>query len=128
MRACADEQFFQFADVFDCSQLGSERTQIEDWIGNELAGPVERDIAATIGLEEFYTFAFKKVSRSDDVLLFRIASEGDHWSVLEQQKCVSDSVVLAHCDERPLQPQCCCVIDHSEIDDGDHGSISPQRH
>ena len=58
--ASADEDFFQATNVLDCAQCIAgrisrwEAAKIENWIGDELSGAVESDIAATIAFVNLY--------------------------------------------------------------------------
>src|SRR5512133_2572516 len=112
MGAGPDQDFFEFADVVYRAELGRERAQIEDGIGDELTGAVEGDVSAAIGLEEFYALAVENFAGSDNVVFFGVAAEGDNGRVLNQEKGVSDATVFAHAYERLLKFQSSRVVEH----------------
>ena len=123
--AGADQDFFQAAHVLDRAQglalaVGrGDAAQIENGIADELAGTVERDVAAAIAFEYFHAALGQQFGRSDDVFLLGIAAESDDRRVFEQKKNVADAAFLAQFDQALLQAQAGGVIDGAELEDGD---------
>ena len=130
--AGADEDFFEAANVFDDAErfagctVGGKSAQIEDGIGDELAGAVESNVAAAVALEDFNPALGKEFGRREDIFRFGIAAEGNDGRVLEKKNNVADAGFFAERDELFLQAERRGVIDGAELEDRDqkpgHGS------
>lgn len=55
---CVDDCGLEESDVFVDSQ--ARRVEIDDWVADELAWAVVRDIAASVGLVELHALGFEQ--------------------------------------------------------------------
>jgi len=93
--------------------------QIEDGIADDLAGAMERDVAAAVALEEFDAALGEEFGGCDYVRSFGVAAQRDYWLVFEQKQDIADFLFFAQSDELLLQAKACGVVDGAELEDGD---------
>ncbi len=122
--AKADESFFQKADEVHgadaATTLITQAAQIEDGVANELARAVIGDVTATVDVVECDTAAGKKFTGGKDVGAVRITAQGKDRRMFEEQKNITDAVLLAHFNQLRLKTQRFAVVDAAEIEVLDH--------
>ena len=69
-------------------QVAAVSLEIDDRIADELPGPVERDVAATLDLEQLDPPRREQLGRREEVPLLRRAAERDHRRMLDEQQHV----------------------------------------
>ena len=84
--------------VLRCPSFRGEPAQIEDWIADQLAGSMKRNIATAVAVEEFDAALRQQVRLRYDVCFLCIASESDDRRVLKQEQHVADKPILAQID------------------------------
>jgi hypothetical protein len=128
--AGAHEDFFQAADECDRAEglvqggrsvrrFTSKSPQIEDGISDDLAGPVEGDVATAVAFEEFDTALGKEFRRRDHVGCFCIAAQRYDRRMFQQKQDIADFFFLAESDKLALQAKAGCIIDCAELDERD---------
>ena len=101
--AGADQNFFQAAHKLYGADFGLEAAQIEDRIGDELAGTMEGDVAAAIDFVQLDTALRQELRRGQHVVQTGIASERDDRRMLQQQQRVLDAAGFAQLEQRALE-------------------------
>ena len=81
----ADEHFFQAAHKLHRADVRIEAAQVEDGVGDELAGAVKGHVAAAIDLMQLDSLLGEKLGRGENVLQPRIAAQGDDRRMLQQK-------------------------------------------
>ncbi len=123
----ADKGFFHETDKVDGAEPSAFRVaqtaQIEDWVADQLARPVKRDIASAIDLVQSDAALRQQLIGGKNVGAFGIAPQREHRRMFEKQKRVADQVVGAQVDEFSLQAQRVSIIHSAEIEVLDHRLI-----
>ena len=113
IRAGANQDFFEPADIFDDAQrlaFAVGRWQIRAdrrWDIRPLARTVKCDIAAAIAFEHFHAALGQYFRRGNHVCSFCVAAESDDRRVLEQKEHIADASSLRRstsfcCRRRPV--------------------------
>src|SRR5690606_31732850 len=76
------------------------RRKIEDGVGHELSGGMQRDVAAAAAADHLDAQRAQLRLGREDVLWFTATSQRDHRLVLQQEQRVADLPPLAGSDER----------------------------
>ena len=123
--AGADQDFFQAAYVINRAQgfalaVGrGDGAQVENGIADQLAGAVERHVAAAIGFEYLDTALGKSFGRSQDVGALALRPRVMTGECSSSSRTSPMLAVLAQFDQALLQAQAGGVIDGAELEDGD---------
>jgi hypothetical protein len=84
----AYQHFFEAAHVLARAEAAA--LQVENWIPDDLAGAVEGDVAATVGLDDVGAAPLELVRRDKKVLRADAAAEGVHrWVLYKHEGIVS---------------------------------------
>ena len=92
-----DERLLQVAAVL--LHVAAVAVEVEDRVADELAGPVERGLAAAVGLDDLDPGALGHVH----LLVVGAAAERDHRRVLEEDHRVGDRALRDRGGERALE-------------------------
>ena len=88
-----------------------------------MAGAVKCHVPAAIALEDFDATLREKFCRGENVLGMRISPQSDDRCVFQQEKRVSDTAFFTQANKLFLQAKPCCVVNHAELEDGDHRKL-----
>src|SRR6185437_8887891 len=69
-------------------QVALVALQVDDWVADELSGPVERDVAPALDLEQLHASRREQRRRREQIPLLGRAAEGDDRRVLDEQQQV----------------------------------------
>ena len=115
-----DDGRLQAADV--AAQV--ERVaQLDDGVGDQLARPVEGDVAAAIDAHEFGAKLAQPIGTGQQVRLVAAAADGVDREVLEQQQPVADAATAPLVGQLVLQLPGGLVGDGPQPLDGQHAAV-----
>jgi len=113
---CDDQRFFHLAQI--PVQILLVPAQVHDRVADELARPVEGDVAAALRLEQLDAARREEGGRRNEILRLGAAPERDHGRMLEQeQHIVRDLAADPRAGHRALELEPARVGDEAEVHD-----------
>ena len=105
IRRDPNDHFLEVSNV--TVHIASIGFEVDDWVTDDLPGPVIGDIAATPGLEHFDAARRERFRRRQDVRTSTIApdAQGQNRRVLDQQQDIWNAIRATLFDESALQRQ-----------------------
>jgi hypothetical protein len=123
----ADQRLFQPTHIIHHAKPLARRVpvlpQVEDGIADKLPRSVVRHIAAALDDMQRNAPRGKLLVRGDNVFAPRIASQGKHRRVLQEQQRIADGAGTAQLNEAVLQGECAVVGHAPEFEKEEHGSV-----
>jgi hypothetical protein len=100
-----DQHFLEVPDI--AVHIAAIGTQIDDWVADDLAGSVVRDIAAASGFVNLNAAGRQCLAAGEEVRPPAVAfdAEGQHMRVFDEQQDVLDAPGTPFLDEAPLERQ-----------------------
>src|SRR5689334_9599311 len=113
--AGANQRFFHLADEVNCSDAWSERPEVEDGIADKLAGTVKRNVATSVGFDDFNSFSGQEIARGDYILSAGVAPQCNDGRMFQQQQRVANASFFYQVYDRLLKPETSLIVHAAKV-------------